>query len=296
MLFAASQPAFAFKPELHSFYTMRAAKAVAACPGLPRIEGWHAARVALGTLKEDKTDKWQRITNWHYAPTDNIKPPYGWLMPLPLLGHRNLKNVFAIRLDELSRAAAIAPGCLRGDLLEKAGRVLHFLQDMRVPGHVTPIHHGSILGEDGFDGYIFDYDDFRFTPEDCEELDTKRKVLASAPADQLGGMLENAVTDTRNRLQATFVDSCTAEEIFWCAPGKDRCRSWPFSGFGSYRVGPDGEEVTFGTTPVYCRGKPINVDGEHYKDYFRKGYHGLMRDSAAVLLYANELAGKCDSP
>lgn len=286
----ASFQALAFKPEVHIRYTIRGANSC-----MPQVDPKDAMRLAMGTYNEDKTQLWKRITNWHYAPSPRIRER-GVLIPLPLWGSRNLDAVFKERVEDI---AAVKPGpSCRSEVFERVGRVLHFIQDMRVPGHVIPIHHGSILGEEGFDGYV--HDPGTQGGIECGGIDVKGAM--ENPLAAFARRRDDAAQETRDRLKEPFGETgCAAKDIFWCDPadGK-RCRWWPFDGFGAYaRKERNGEEVevTFGTSPVWCKGQWVDVTEKDYASFLDKGYKGLMLDTVFAARFAESFAHKrCGEP
>jgi hypothetical protein len=291
----------AFKPELHARYALRGANALATCMnGRSMPDAWLMARLAEGTFDEDKTQLLQRVTNWHYAKTG--RESWSLIFPWPLWGFKrldeylkmNLDQVFKIRVSELLRTADLR-NCDKGQVFEKAGRILHFLQDMRVPAHVIPIHHGSLLGDDGFDGYIFDYEDgnFPFAASDCREIAQAAKSLLQNPKSEFNKRLKAARTHTERQLDTPFIGKCSAAETFWCDPARESCAGPP--GYGNYRKDSDGNEVTFGKTRVFCKGAMLNATEQHYKTFFKDGYREMMKDTATVALYADLLAEGCSS-
>ncbi|WP_150775485.1 hypothetical protein, partial [Pseudomonas fluorescens] len=141
LLFNPSTPAFAFNPELHSAYALRAAQAYQRCPGV-KLPEQLAEALAAGTDAEDSNllTLPQRATNWHFYNRNKKLEPF-WF------ANRSLDVIFSKRIEKLNALLA-EPDADPVAVYEQAGRVLHYIQDMSVPGHVVPAYHAKLPGND----------------------------------------------------------------------------------------------------------------------------------------------------
>lgn len=169
--------ALAFTPELHSAYARSAAQAYRSCPGVTLSEPLGKA-LAKGTAAEDSSPwtLYQRITNWHFYNRNQRLEPF-WF------ANRNLDVIFARRVAALDILLA-QPDADPVEVYEQAGRVLHYIQDMSVPGHVLPAYHAKLPGNepDPFDEFesIEAQPVFGLSAEQCQELrDEVGKTCAS---------------------------------------------------------------------------------------------------------------------
>ncbi|WP_460110503.1 phospholipase C/P1 nuclease family protein [Pseudomonas sp. S3_H04] len=148
LLFNPSTPAFAFNPDLHSAYALRAAQAYQRCPGV-KLPEQLAEALAAGTDAEDSNllTLPQRATNWHFYNRNKKLEPF-WF------ANRSLDVIFSKRIEKLNALLA-EPDADPVEVYEQAGRVLHYIQDMSVPGHVVPAYHAKLPGNpaDPFDEF-----------------------------------------------------------------------------------------------------------------------------------------------
>ncbi|RON96391.1 hypothetical protein BK672_07430 [Pseudomonas fluorescens] len=148
LLFNPSSPAMAFTPELHSAYALKAAQAFQRCPGV-KLPAQLGEALAKGTDAEDSSPLTilQRATHWHFYNRNEKLEPL-WLV------QRNLDAIFKKRIKKLNELL-VKPGADPVEVYEQAGRVLHYIQDMSVPGHVVPAYHAKLPGNhsDPFDEF-----------------------------------------------------------------------------------------------------------------------------------------------
>lgn len=83
-----------------------------------------------GSADED-TPSWQRLRNWHFFHSNDEMPVAG----------RWLRFDSRYRVEELAQSLAQSQASEGYDLI---GRLLHHIQDMSTPSHVTPVYHGDI--------------------------------------------------------------------------------------------------------------------------------------------------------
>ncbi|MCL6271624.1 hypothetical protein M3P05_17035 [Sansalvadorimonas sp. 2012CJ34-2] len=104
----------------------------------------------------------QRITNWHfYNPHKENRQRCSWL---GLTIDRSMTSLVLQRQQDLLQALQ-KPDLLFRDFALVYGRCMHFIEDVTVPAHVTPVFHGPALPgrasgytwpaiiRDPFDGY-----------------------------------------------------------------------------------------------------------------------------------------------
>ncbi|CAI8995293.1 hypothetical protein [Pseudomonas sp. IT-P395] len=148
LLFNPSTPAMAFTPELHSAYALKAAQAFQRCPGV-KLPVQLGEALAKGTDAEDSSPLTilQRATHWHFYNRNEKLEPL-WLV------QRNLDAIFNKRIKKLNELL-VKPDADPVAVYEQAGRVLHYIQDMSVPGHVVPAYHAKLPGNhsDPFDEF-----------------------------------------------------------------------------------------------------------------------------------------------
>ncbi|CAI8885792.1 Zinc dependent phospholipase C [Pseudomonas sp. IT-232MI5] len=148
LLLNPSTPAMAFNPELHSAYALKAAQAFQRCPGV-KLPAQLGEALADGTDAEDSSPLTilQRITHWHFYNRNEKLEPL-WLV------QRNLDAIFNKRIKKLNELL-VKPDADPVAVYEQAGRVLHYIQDMSVPGHVVPAYHAKLPGNhsDPFDEF-----------------------------------------------------------------------------------------------------------------------------------------------
>lgn len=279
----ASGAACAFEPAFHQRYTKAAAVHLAKCPSnevtLPTAD--EIRSFARGTQDEDDPS-FGRIANWHYARNQQMDRFF--IYPFQM----NLDRRFDQRISQLFEHAA-SSSCARPEIFHLAGRVTHYIQDMRVPAHVIPINHGSIFGPEPFDKHEFKYAELG-PPEYCQAWAAEAKAMSRST---LARMLAKARDDTRNRIHKKIVKegktfACTWSEVFWCDPAKEGCDA-DLRGFGTHR------SDRFGASEVACgrNGARLTLDEADYNAFFREPYRMMLADTATALLLARELADRC---
>jgi hypothetical protein len=274
----------AFDAEAHKRYALRAGTELLKNCGVAFRD---ALAFADGTEAEDKTQLYRRAMHWHYAERDGPR----------FVGagfDSNFNKIFDKRVRDLE-AAAKAPSCTRSDIFGKAGRVGHYLQDVRVPAHVIPVHHGGLRPNDGFDGYPFHFDITPLSPAQCQAMATQAASLSATGA--LRDTRDAITKDTLERLRAPIRpdldrEKCSWTKVFWCNPReRESCPRAAFRGFGSYRDG-----MVFGESRTFeCDGVKKDIGDADYAGFFEKSYAAMMADSASLLLYAKTLADGCDA-
>jgi hypothetical protein len=218
LLFNPSTPAFAFNPDLHSAYALKAAQAFQRCPGV-KLPVQLGEALADGTDAEDSSPRTilQRATHWHFYNRNEKLEPF-WFF------ERNLDAIFNKRIKKLNELL-VKPDADPVEVYEQAGRVLHYIQDMSVPGHVVPAYHAKLPGNpaDPFDEFesiealpVFDLSDAQ-----CQAL---RDEAGKADANPRR-FLDAAATATLQAIEQIdaagkpVVDG--AWKAYWVYPARD---------------------------------------------------------------------------
>lgn len=244
LLFNPSTPAFAFNPDLHSVYALKAAQAYQRCPGV-KLPEQLAEALATGTDAEDSNllTLPQRATNWHFYNRNKKLEPF-WF------ANRSLDVIFSKRIEKLN-ALLVAPDADPVAVYEQAGRVLHYIQDMSVPGHVIPAYHAKLPGNhsDPFDEFesiealpVFDLSDTQ-----CQALRDEAGKADATPQ----VFLDAAATATLQAIEQIdaagkpVVDG--AWKAYWVYPARDTDEAR--KGWGQYA----SCEFTKGDVKAECK-------------------------------------------
>lgn len=246
LLFNPSTPAFAFNPDLHSVYALKAAHAYQRCAGV-KLPEHLAEALAIGTDAEDSNllTLPQRATNWHFYNRNKKLEPF-WF------ANRSLDVIFSKRIEKLNALLA-EPDADPVAVYEQAGRVLHYIQDMSVPGHVVPAYHAKLPGNhsDPFDEFesiealsVFDLSDAQ-----CQALRDEAGKADATPK----GFLDAAATSTLQAIEQIdaagkpVVDG--AWKAYWVYPARDTDEAR--KGWGQY-----GDcEFSKGEVNAGCKGE-----------------------------------------
>ncbi|MDD1001330.1 MULTISPECIES: hypothetical protein [Pseudomonas] len=246
LLFNPSTPAFAFNPDLHSVYALKAAHAYQRCAGV-KLPEHLAEALAIGTDAEDSNllTLPQRATNWHFYNRNKKLEPF-WF------ANRSLDVIFSKRIEKLNALLA-EPDADPVAVYEQAGRVLHYIQDMSVPGHVVPAYHAKLPGNhsDPFDEFesiealpVFDLSDAQ-----CQALRDEAGKADATPK----GFLDAAATATLQAIEQIdaagkpVVDG--AWKAYWVYPARDTDEAR--KGWGQY-----GDcEFSKGEVNAGCKGE-----------------------------------------
>ncbi|WP_242208304.1 MULTISPECIES: hypothetical protein [unclassified Pseudomonas] len=218
LLFNPSTPAFAFNPDLHSAYALKAAQAYQRCPGV-KLPEQLAEALATGTDAEDSNllTLPQRATNWHFYNRNKKLEPF-WF------ANRSLDVIFSKRIEKLN-ALLVEPDADPVAVYEQAGRVLHYIQDMSVPGHVVPAYHAKLPGNhaDPFDEFesVEALPVFGLSDAQCQALRAEADNADASPQ----RFLDDAATATLQAIEQIdaagkpVVDG--AWQAYWVYPARD---------------------------------------------------------------------------
>lgn len=298
LLLLVATTASGFNAELHQKYTQRGIALYQHCAQLgapfPAVSDDDLNALALGTEMEDTTELFSRATHWHYAQGQAAWRDLWLLIPVPLKFEIHLHGIFDRRNTDLHRLAAGSSATWRREHFERAGRVLHYIQDMRVPAHVIPIHHGGGGVKDGFDEFIFYYPEVlaSFDQAQCQMIAAAVKLPCP---ECLQARLRTAMQATTAMLTAAPAapDDVVAQcwrEVFWCRPESGReCPGADYPGFGAYLSG--NNSLRFGQiATAQCNGAKERFDEAAYHRFFASSYRAMMEDILFMLLYAVRLA------
>ncbi len=229
LLFNPASPALAFTPDLHSAYALQAAQVYQRCTGV-KLPAQLGEALAEGTVAEDSSllTLRQRITNWHFYNRNQALKPF-WF------ANRSLDVIFTRRVEALEALLA-KPAADPVEVYEQAGRVLHYIQDMSVPGHVLPAYHAKLPGNHGdpFDEFesIEALPVFALSAAQCQELRDKAGNADATPR----GFLDTAATATLAAIEQIdaqgkpSVDG--AWKAYWVYPALDSADAQ--KGWGQY--------------------------------------------------------------
>ena len=225
---------------------------------LRRLRDDGSAKVALtepqqiaildGSAGED-APSWQRLSNWHFFRSNDEMPTSRWL-----------RFDSRYRVEELAQSLKQCQESERYDLI---GRLLHHIQDMSTPSHVTPIYHGGIPS-DPYESWLkqqfqeWPLTEVPLTPDRIatphQEIGHFYKACAEATLRFIG--------DEQHALAATHNGSPVRLPLseFWPEYRREE-RSW-LPGFA--RFGRFGRH--FGQTNLQSSGEEYQVAPASYRD------------------------------
>lgn len=264
LLCSPASPAFAFAPELHLEFARKAAQAYQTCPGVTLLAQMGKA-LAEGAKAEDSDPLtfFQRITNWHFYNRNDALKPF-WF------ANRSLDKIFITRTKALNELLEV-PDSNPIEVYKQAGRVLHYIQDMSVPGHVVPTYHIK----DPFDGFgsIDALPKFSLSAEECQKLHDDAASETASP----GAFLENAAKATLRQIEQTDADGKPvvngAWESYWVYPSPDSADAQ--KGWGDYGVCPFSK----GSGIAGCK------RDEELVALFNYQYEQALKNSVRMLFY-----------
>lgn len=262
-------PVHAFDAERHPELTRQAVELYRQCEGVP-LSDELANALAEGTENEDASilTLGQRMANWHFYNRDG-KLRDSWF------ANRSLDVIFAKRNVELETLLA-AKTRDREQIYERAGRVLHYIQDMSVPAHVVPVYHAKLPllgGGDPFDAYQPKaLAKPSWSAADCQGL----RLLVTVDPGYPKALLEATAQSTLQRIgQLGGAESRNGWDRYWIYPSSDRAEAK--KGWGSYPE--DGcEFVADGAAPG-CKSR------EQLDALFASQYQDVLWNSVRMLIY-----------
>jgi len=208
-----------------------------------------------------------RLVNWHFFDKkyDHINDRPGNIPVMFGFIHRSLHHYFLAAHERIKNKLAKSK---TANINKEVGELMHFIQDMAVPAHVTPIFH--MFGySDPLDAY---QPKTPITPNinssTCEKLIAEHKnpvdLLLSSAHNTLG------VIDAKQTSQR------------WHHYWQPSSKSTNNSGFGEY--GTCGR-AGFGKT----NDAPCNKTNEEYNAFYAKQYHQAVIDSIRLLFHMSRI-------
>ena len=220
-------------------------------PNRSPLTGSQLKAIIVGSARED-APSWQRISNWHFFRSNEQMPSWRGFR----LDSRGRVQVLQ---EQLSRCEAEAR-------YEIFGRLLHHIQDMSTPSHVTPIYHDGLFS-DPYEGWL------------------KRQVKSwpTAPAPLPPNLCASLSADPAKPLDH-YYQACAEATLRWLADEGQGVNAevdgravrlplqafWPLysaetkgwlPGFASF--GPLGRE--FGQTDFQTAGHHYRIDEQSYR-------------------------------
>lgn len=134
------------KADDHGLITAKAVDLYAGCTNsaMARSAQSHSQRIVQGARDEDATPVFRRMTNWHFFRENGLLAPCKIMF---CTVHPTSEAVLASHVDALLRLPPLSEeawSCL--------GRIVHHIQDMSTPAHVTPVYHDMRI-KDSFESH-----------------------------------------------------------------------------------------------------------------------------------------------
>lgn len=288
LLFGTS--ALAYDGSVHKQITQAAVKAFNDClasdPSLPAGYAISDAGLVKDVVKANRNEDGTLLTypvrlgNWHFYNTNNV-PNTGWPKHF-------LDVIFDKKVASLKEAVEEQQSVAK--LYRKAGKVMHYIQDVSSPPHVVPVYHWKFLGmgiKEPFDSYEVDLKKFQelLTPsaDQCKDLlagDIDFDVLMSKDAQATFDMMSkpipvtNAAGEEPYKWAAFWRPAGSAEPA--CSDRKAK------EGFGSYGrfCNQFGEK-----SPLPEQAEPIEIPSSVYDDFFMTQFLQARNSSVKVLAW-----------
>ncbi len=201
-----------------------------------------------GSAGED-APSWQRLSNWHFFRSNDEMPTGHW----PRFDSR-------YRVDELAQSLE---QCQESERYELIGRLLHHIQDMSTPSHVTPVYHGGIPS-DPYESWLkqqfqeWPLGEVQLAPGEiavsCQDIGHFYQSCAEATLRFLG--------DEQHALAATHHGSPVRLPLseFWPRYRREECGWLP----GFARFGRFGRQ--FGQSNLQSADEKYQIDPASYRD------------------------------
>jgi hypothetical protein len=171
------------------------------------------------------------------------------------------------------------------------GRVLHHVQDMSTPAHVTPVYHDPRT-PDSYESY---------SPKHIEEQ-LSRVSIRTEDLRELGDEV-SGLLDFREKAAEATLDHLNGDETRFpcCIDGKATKACWELYWL-PYSEAAGGEEVLgqkgfgrygvlgrcFGETRIEVEGSTYRVGADVFRDLHRRLVQKAVEDSLRVLMWAEE--------
>lgn len=234
---------------------------------------------------------YERAANWHFY-NDNCgdkiltEDDFGFFKNISL--HRTSEYIIQKRDFELSKSIQESDN---KKICEYIGRILHHIQDMTTPSHVTPVYHGLIV-KDSFETYLHE--------NMLQEESPLRKNIAVQPKEYEALQINNCFAIYREAAEETLrylysgTNTFTATvngkaqqlgwNYFWQRNADEHPDSYEpdgdFDGFGKF--GPLGKN--FGDVKEFDRkGVTYKIETQEYEKLCKYLVHKMTLDSLRVL-------------
>jgi hypothetical protein len=239
---------------------------------------------------EDTSPLVERITNWHFFKSHNDLKPGRYqidLLPGTIPVTPTSERILATWLAEFTAARQEND---TDTICDRLGRILHHVQDMSTPAHVTPVFH-DMKTRDSYELHLYK----RVTGGLLETVPRSSCIAAYSekpPAADIMTIYRDAARETQQLLAAPIpvtVDGTDTEgswNLFWKEFSPDTARVPPDSvlyGFGSY--GPLGRD--FGATaPVRRRDVTYRISQQVYDSLMTTLVRNAIGNSIRALVTA----------
>ena len=248
------------------------------------------------------TEGFHRISNWHFYNNGNsIKDSSG--VPGRRTSEKRINKLIKA-LDKRIEGFSENPTDVNAEiLLQKAGRVLHHIQDMSTPTHVVPVYHGPDL-KDEYETYgkqyagklAITYSSSPTSPDHWKvaitqsDIETDLQRLQSSPGED--HILFRLYVDSAKKTLKDLTDGVfsarvnnAVEEFDWNSFWKEHDKDKPANhGFGCF--GKLGNN--FGRSYFTSDENLYEVAPEVYFELYKYFYKKSVVDSVYVLNYINQ--------
>ena len=272
----------------------------------------YGKEIVEGSVEADIFPIFERATNWHFYQENNTLKPtkVGPVMVYPTSEHILNKRVSQLEAYITTAREPDTPGT-RDDALEEAfelvGRVLHHIQDMSTPTHITPIYHGpdfpfnqvddALIISDHFESYSSDgelmnrvLDNISISTDEFEQLRSEAKssfmdTYVDAAQESLSFLFESDA----EHFMAGLVDGKPEQipfSMFW-QRHQQNSADGRIKGFGSF--GPLEKMFDEPGHPIEVDGKTYRVLPQALEDFCSVLMNKMVRDSLRALFVAETM-------
>jgi hypothetical protein len=247
---------------------------------------------------------WKRLYNWHFydqyegtiyamGKDYSYLGPITWIKPMD----KSLHEIFNERIESLQEAIEDND---EQNVYKYTGRIMHYIQDMSVPAHVTPNYHDSedLSGADYFDSMgEWEQEVVPYTADLCpsssSEPNPHQKNIT-----YINDILKSAAEITRARLQQKiteekfhYLSGKTWEQMFWNIRDPEKDEEYKIidnrirSGFAPYgKLGRYGFKFLCESTKY--------TDRELCLGFFKESYKNAIKSSIELLFFVNKIIDK----
>jgi len=280
--FACIGNVYAISKEKHQSVTDMAIKAYTSCIKERGVEDTLIDGTKLiveATKLEDESPLMQRYFNWHFY---DVYKNTEFSMGKSATGARkSLHHIYNERINSLVKSLTSNK---KNEIYEFSGRLVHYIQDMTVPAHVSPIYHFKFLWIDESDHFdsMREWETATFAPpHNLCNINVSGILGLKVYAHSI---LDKTAKQTIERIQEIIPvpDGHKLEgkswEEFWVLrnPKNDDSYSGVKYGFSPYgRQGRNGFEE-------FCK-----TDKDICLEFFQKSFNDAVASTVKVLLYIN---------